>query len=78
MKSYRALVIGIGLFLVGLGIYALVYQDNRIEEKKIELGPVQATIQTGPACSKLPVVFGALVIIAGGSLILLHFARRQP
>ncbi|MBS0629153.1 MAG: DUF3185 domain-containing protein [Verrucomicrobia bacterium] len=75
----RKIVILIGIFLIGLGIYSLVYDQisytNR--EKLIEIGPVQATIERGGTCVRLPAIFGALVIIAGGALVAMHFAKRQ-
>lgn len=72
-------VMVIGLFLIGLGIYALVYDQISYSkrEKLIEIGPIEATVAKGTTCVRLPSVFGALVIIAGGALVLMHFAKRS-
>lgn len=79
MGYVRSGVIVVGVFLIGLGIYSLVYDQisytNR--EKLIEIGPVQATVERGSTCVRLPAIFGALVIIAGGALVAMHFAKRQ-
>ncbi len=79
MRYVRTGVIVIGVFLIGLGIYSLVYDQISYtnKEKVIEIGPVQATIDRGATCVRLPAIFGALVIIAGGALVAMHFAKRQ-
>lgn len=68
----------IGIFLVALGIFALVYdrQTFRTRENVIDVGPLHASVERDSRCDRLPVIFGALVIIAGGALVLMHFNRR--
>lgn len=79
MRNIRMIVILIGVFLIGLGIYALVYDSEYYTEKQkiIQVGPVEASVQKETPCRRLPNTFGALVIIAGGALVLLHFARKE-
>jgi uncharacterized membrane protein len=77
MRSIRVAVIVIGVFLIGLGIYTLIYDQISNSKKVIEIGPIEATVHKGMACGRLPIVFGSLVIIAGGALVLLHITRRS-
>lgn len=79
MKNIRMIVLLIGVFLIGLGIYALVYDSDYYTERQkiIQVGPVEATVQKQTPCRRLPNTFGALAIIAGGALVLLHITRRS-
>lgn len=78
MSYLRSGVILIGIFLIALGIFALVYDQGtfRTRENVIDVGPLHASVEKESRCDRLPVIFGALVIIAGGALVLLHFNKR--
>lgn len=79
MRSVRAIVLLIGVFLIGLGIFALLYNSEFYTERKkvVQIGPVEASVHVENPCRRLPNTFGALIIIAGGALVLLHITRRS-
>jgi hypothetical protein len=79
MRYLRSGVMLIGVFLIALGIYALVYDQISYtrREKIIDIGPIEATVAKEAHCVRLPAIFGSLVIIAGGALVLMHFSKRD-
>lgn len=67
----------LGVFLVGIGVLALVYGGINYTKKKsvLDLGPVEITA-TEHKSFPIPAAVGALVLI-GGVVILVNGGRRQ-
>lgn len=66
----------LGIALIMLGVVAFAYQGitYTIREKVIDLGPLQATVDTKQTIPLTPLVGG--LALAGGIVLLISGARR--
>lgn len=67
----------VGIVLIVLGLFALVYQGFSYtkREKVIDFGPIEATATTHKTVP-IPPVAGVLAVVAG--IVLLVTASRRP
>jgi len=72
------ILLGIGIFLIGLGILGIIYDQKSYirHEKILDIGPLEATIEKDARCVRLPIIFGMLVIISGASIVLLEIRNK--
>lgn len=66
MKKINSIMF-IGILLIILGAAAIAFDQISYtrHEKLFDIGPVEATVAKEAHCIRLPVIFGALVIVAG-------------
>lgn len=66
MKKMNSTML-IGILLIVLGGAAIAFDQISYtrREKLFNIGPVEATVDKEAHCVRLPMIFGALVIVAG-------------
>lgn len=64
-KINSTMLIGILLIILGGGAIAFDQISYTRREKLFDIGPVEATVAKEAHCVRLPIIFGALVIVAG-------------
>lgn len=69
----RIVMVIIGVVLIAWGIHTLIYNQISLtqQEQIVDVLAIRDTTQ-----GKLPAIFGALAIIAGGILVLVQLLKR--
>jgi hypothetical protein len=67
----------VGVVLIVLGIFALVYKDipTRTERQVIRVGPMETTMETKKVVQVPPIVAG--LVIAGGVVLVVAGLRKK-
>ncbi len=73
MKLARIGAVIIGIFLIGMGIYALLHRQISFTEQEqlVDLNAIQ------PTTGEFPAIFSALLIVAGTTLIILQLVIQK-
>lgn len=76
-RKKTAIIIGIILIVLGgliIGFDQISYEQK---EKVLDIGPLEATVEKGTQCVRLPIVFGVLIIVVGVCLIVIDNKQRR-
>lgn len=77
--SNKKVIVIIGAILIILGVFSIGYDQISYarEEKVLDVGPFQATVEDETQCVRTPVILGVIITIAGIWLIIAASKKRR-